>query len=83
MIRLPLKSEFTISEISGMIDSIRSITGKDDILVDASLTERVDVAGLQLLLSVKKECLKRGKRFEMLFSKPLSTLMLSTGVNLL
>lgn len=83
MIRLPLKKEFTISDLSGMIDDLRSFAGKDDVLIDASLTEKVDIAGLQLLLSVKKECLRMGKSFEIIASKPLLNLMSFSGVNIL
>jgi len=63
---LELNSSLTIYEVEAMQDQFLSLLGDDTIIIDCSALQKIDMSGLQLLVSLKKSAHEMGKDFTML-----------------
>lgn len=77
------KDEFTVGQIVCIFTTIRDkIDLKDEIVIDAENITKADVAGVQMLVALKKECIKKGKALTLKISDTLASLMSVIGVEI-
>jgi anti-anti-sigma factor len=57
--------DFTIYNVEELTrELLKSLATTQEVSVDLSQTEKIDTAGFQLLVSLKKNCLESGKKFD-------------------
>ncbi len=75
------KHEFTINSLLEDTGSLRDAIGKsDEIVIDATDVRKIDVAALQVLIAVRKECQEKGKRLVLRISDKISHLQTLIGL---
>jgi ABC-type transporter Mla MlaB component len=78
-----LDKEFTSDILAGSAALMKnSLTQGDVIVVDAAGVMKVDVAALQLLVALRKECANGGKEFILKKSHAITALALQLGIAL-
>lgn len=75
--------EFTINNAAGALEAVRSaMHKKGDLEVDLTNVESIDVAAVQVLLAVSKECNKEGKKLVLKESSAVKNILEFTGIRL-
>ena len=60
------KDELTIYEVESFYKELLDEFDKGNVSIDISSLNKIDMSGIQLLLSVKKSCQESGKTFEII-----------------
>ncbi len=73
----------TIEGLSRDFHLLKEAVGKgDDVVVDLSSVERIDVAAVQMILAAEKECEKNGRKATVRKSAAVADMLSSIGVQL-
>lgn len=66
ILRVTPLEDFTIYYVEELTRGVlKLLTDAQKVIVDLSQTEKIDTAGFQFLVSLKKSCTESGKKFEM------------------
>ncbi|HXX58459.1 MAG TPA: STAS domain-containing protein [Thermodesulfovibrionales bacterium] len=80
---IAFKDRLTINEVSGGMNALKAtLASCDEVVVDATGVREIDVSAVQLLIAVKKECSRRGKKLILNTSDAVGNLMTLFGIPL-
>jgi anti-anti-sigma regulatory factor len=83
MLNVSLNDELTVRNIRETYKMLSdSLENNSEIVVDLSGVETIDVAAVQLLVAVRKECDMRGIKVSFKMSGPVSDMLSLLGVRL-
>ncbi|MBI5681582.1 MAG: STAS domain-containing protein [Deltaproteobacteria bacterium] len=78
---ITFKDEFTINQLDTLFNTIRdTINSSDEIVVNTENITKVDIAGVQMLVALKKECIRKGQEVTLKVSDAVADLMSMIGV---
>jgi anti-anti-sigma factor len=65
ILRVNLEEDFTIYQVEELTkELVKSFLTAEEVHIDLTQTDKIDTAGFQLIVSLKKSCAELGKKFE-------------------
>ncbi len=79
--RVDLRGGLTIHRVAEVCKDLKEgLQGPRAVVVDATGIEEIDVAGVQVLIALQKECLTKGKELDLRLSEKAKEFLSSLGV---
>lgn len=80
---ITFRDELTINQIADGINKFRDAVNRwNELIIDITGVEKIDVAAVQVLVAAKKECLGNGKILAFRMSDAVSNMMSLIGIKL-
>lgn len=80
---ITFRDELTINQIEDGINKFRDAVSRwNELIIDITGVEKIDVAAVQMLVAAKKECLGSGKRLAFRMSDAVSNMISLIGIQL-
>ncbi len=80
---ITFRDELTINQIKDGINKFRDAASRwNELIIDITGVEKIDVAAVQMLVAAKKECLGIEKRLAFRMSDAVSSMMSMIGIQL-
>ncbi len=77
------KDDLTINQITESIGKFRQLISKwNELVIDITDIQRIDVAAVQMLIAAQKECRDKGKKLVIRMSDATSHMLFLNGIEL-
>jgi anti-anti-sigma regulatory factor len=77
------RDELTINQVEEGISKLKmAIERWNNLVIDVTGVEKIDVAALQMLIAAKKDCLRNGKKLVFCISDAVSSMSSLIGIQL-